>query len=74
MSAPAQIDDYAGASLGLVRRVAASLLTRAPGTVGIKGKRLHAALDASYLSPVRRRFKGDLDALAPGATNESHRA
>jgi predicted transposase YbfD/YdcC len=36
----------AGANLGLVRRIAASLLKQAPGRGSIKGKRLRAALDA----------------------------
>jgi predicted transposase YbfD/YdcC len=42
----------AGANLGLVRRVATSLLKQAPGKGSIKGKRLHAALDDNYLSQI----------------------
>ena len=49
----------AGANLGLVRRVAASLLKQAPGQGSIKGRRLHAALDDNYLSQVLQGFKGN---------------
>jgi predicted transposase YbfD/YdcC len=49
----------AGANLGLVRRVAASLLKQAPGKGSIKGKRLHAALDDNYPSQVLQRFQGN---------------
>jgi predicted transposase YbfD/YdcC len=49
----------AGANLGLVRRVAASLLKQAPGKGGIKGKRLHAALDDNYLSQVLQGLQGN---------------
>jgi predicted transposase YbfD/YdcC len=40
---------HAGANLGLIRRVAASLLQQDPGKGSIKAKRLSAALDESYL-------------------------
>ncbi|MDG3004254.1 ISAs1 family transposase [Paludisphaera mucosa] len=40
---------HAGANLGLIRRVAASLLQQDPGRGSIKAKRLSAALDESYL-------------------------
>lgn len=43
---------HAGANLGVVRRVAASLLKQAPGNGSIKAKRLHAALDDGYLTQV----------------------
>jgi hypothetical protein len=48
-----------GANLGLVRRVAASLLKQAPDKGGVKGKRLHAALDDNYLSQVLQGFQGN---------------
>ncbi len=47
----------AGANLGLVRRVAASLLKQVPGKGSIKGKRLHAALDDNYLWQVLQGFQ-----------------
>lgn len=47
----------AGVNLGLVRRVAASLLKQAPGRGSIKAKRLHAALDDNYLSQVLQGFQ-----------------
>jgi predicted transposase YbfD/YdcC len=50
---------HAGANLGLVRRVAASLPKQAPGKESIKGKRLHAALDDQYLFQVLQGFKGN---------------
>jgi predicted transposase YbfD/YdcC len=40
---------HAGANLGLIRRVAASLLQQDPGKGSIKAKRLGAALDEGYL-------------------------
>ncbi len=40
---------HAGENLGLVRRVAASLLQQDPGRGSIKAKRLGAALDENYL-------------------------
>jgi len=43
---------HAGANLGLLRRVAVSLLTRAPGKRSIKGKRLKAGWDDDYLLQV----------------------
>jgi predicted transposase YbfD/YdcC len=49
----------AGANLGLVRRVAASLLRQVPGKESIKGKRLHAALDDNYLFQVLQGFQGN---------------
>jgi predicted transposase YbfD/YdcC len=49
----------AGANLGLVRRVAASLLKRAPAKGSIKAKRLNAALDDSYLLSVLQGSQGD---------------
>ena len=49
-------DRNAGANLGLVRRVAASLLKQDPGRGSIKAKRLTAALDEQYLERVLRGF------------------
>jgi predicted transposase YbfD/YdcC len=49
----------AGANLGLVRRVAASLLKQVPGRGSIKGKRFHAALDDDYLAQVLQGFQGN---------------
>ena len=49
-------DRNAGANLGLVRRVAASLLKQDPGRGSIKAKRLTAALDEQYLEHVLRGF------------------
>lgn len=40
---------HAGVNLGLIRRVAASLLQQDPGKGSIKAKRLSAALDEGYL-------------------------
>jgi predicted transposase YbfD/YdcC len=42
-------DTNAGANLGVVRRVAASLLKQDPGRGSIKAKRLNAALEEDYL-------------------------
>ena len=50
---------HAGANLGLVRRVAASLLKRDPGPGSIKAKRLNAALDENYLLQVLQGFPQD---------------
>jgi predicted transposase YbfD/YdcC len=50
---------HAGANLGLVRRVAASLLKQDPGKGSIKGKRLKAAWDDEYLTQVLQGFTGD---------------
>ena len=50
---------HAGANLGLVRRVAASLLKQDPGKGSIKGKRLRAAWDDDYLTQVLQGFTGD---------------
>jgi predicted transposase YbfD/YdcC len=52
-------DRNAGANLGLVRRIAASLLKRAPAKGSIKAKRLNAALDDSYLLQVLQGSQGD---------------
>jgi predicted transposase YbfD/YdcC len=48
---------HAGANLGLVRRVAVSLLQQDPGPGSIKAKRLSAALDEDYLTQVLQGFK-----------------
>jgi predicted transposase YbfD/YdcC len=50
---------HAGANLGLVRRVAASLLQQDPGKGSIKAKRLNAALDEKYLELVLQGFKAN---------------
>jgi predicted transposase YbfD/YdcC len=50
---------HAGANLGLVRRVATSLLKQDPGKGSIKGKRLRAAWDDQYLGQVLRGFTAD---------------
>src|SRR5579885_2257264 len=50
---------HAGANLGLVRRVAASLLKQDPGKGSIKAKRLRAALDEHYLTQVLHGFTED---------------
>jgi predicted transposase YbfD/YdcC len=50
---------HAGANLGLVRRVAASLLKQDPQKGSIKRKRLTAALDENYLAQVLQGFKGN---------------
>jgi predicted transposase YbfD/YdcC len=47
----------AGANLGVVRRVAASLLKQDRGRGSIKAKRLNAALDHEYLERVLQGFK-----------------
>jgi predicted transposase YbfD/YdcC len=52
-------DANAGANLGVVRRVAASLLKQDPGKGSIKAKRLTAALDEKYLERVLRGFKAN---------------
>jgi predicted transposase YbfD/YdcC len=52
-------DKNAGANLGLVRRLAASLLKRAPDKGSIRAKRLNAALDDNYLLTVLQGFQGD---------------
>ncbi len=51
-------DTNAGANLGVVRRVAASLLKQDTAKGSIKAKRLHAALDAKYLERVLQGFQG----------------
>jgi predicted transposase YbfD/YdcC len=50
-------DTNAGANLGVVRRVAASLLKQDPGKGSIHAKRLNAALDEKYLERVLQGFK-----------------
>lgn len=50
---------HAGANLGLVRRVAASLLKQDPGRGSIKTKRLKAALDEDYLEQILQGFVED---------------
>lgn len=50
---------HAGANLGLVRRVAASLLQQDPDKGGVKAKRLRAALDERYLTQVLQGFAED---------------
>lgn len=50
-------DTNAGSNLGVVRRVAASLLKQDPGRGSTKAKRLSAALDEKYLERVLRGFK-----------------
>jgi predicted transposase YbfD/YdcC len=50
---------HAGANLGLIRRVAASLLRQDPGKGSIRAKRLSAALDENYLLRVLRGFTAD---------------
>ena len=50
-------DTNAGANLGVVRRVAASLLKQDQGKGSIKAKRLNAALDEKYLLRALQGFK-----------------
>jgi predicted transposase YbfD/YdcC len=52
-------DTNAGANLGVIRRVAASLLKQDPSKGSIKAKRLGAALDEKYLERVLRGFKAN---------------
>lgn len=52
-------DTTAGANLGMVRRVAASLLKQDPGRGSIHTKRLNAALDEKYLERVLRGFQAN---------------
>lgn len=47
---------HAGANLGLIRRVAASLLKQDPAKGSIKAKRLSAALDENYLKRALQGF------------------
>jgi predicted transposase YbfD/YdcC len=49
-------DRNAGANLGLVRRVAASLLKQSPDKGSIHAKRLNAALDERYLERILQGF------------------
>jgi predicted transposase YbfD/YdcC len=53
---------HAGANLGLLRRIAASLLKRAPGKRSIRGKRLRAGWDDEFLLQVLQGLDEDLDA------------
>jgi predicted transposase YbfD/YdcC len=48
---------HGGENLGLIRRVAASLLRRDPGKGSIKAKRLNAAWDDGYLMQILQNFK-----------------
>lgn len=50
-------DTNAGANLGLIRRVAVSLLKQDTAKGSIKAKRLNAALDTKYLERVLQGFK-----------------
>jgi len=50
---------HAGANLGLIRRVAASLLQQDPGKGSIKAKGLNAALDDNYMARALRGFIAD---------------
>jgi predicted transposase YbfD/YdcC len=50
---------HAGTNLGLVRRVAASLLKQDPAKGSIKGKRFKAALDEDFLVQVLQGFMQD---------------
>jgi predicted transposase YbfD/YdcC len=50
---------HAGANLGWLRRVALSLLKRAPGKGSIKGKRLKAGWDEAFLTSVLREITKD---------------
>lgn len=52
-------DTNAGANLGVVRRVAASLLKQDTSRGSIKAKRLNAAWDDKYLQRVLQGFKAD---------------
>jgi predicted transposase YbfD/YdcC len=52
-------DTNAGANLGMIRRVAASLLKQDGAKGSIKAKRLSAALDTQYLERVLHGFKAD---------------
>jgi predicted transposase YbfD/YdcC len=52
-------DTNAGANLGIVRRVAASLLKQDKAKGSIKAKRLSAALDPKYLERVLQGFQAD---------------
>jgi hypothetical protein len=47
---------HAGANLGLIRRVAASMLQQDPGRGSIKAKRFNAALDDGYMLRALRGF------------------
>ncbi len=50
---------HAGANLGLIRRMAVSLLKQDPAKGGIKAKRLSAALDEEYMAQVLHGFTTD---------------
>jgi predicted transposase YbfD/YdcC len=51
-------DKNAGANLGLIRRLAASLLKQTTDKASIRAKRLHAALDEEYLLKALQGFQG----------------
>jgi predicted transposase YbfD/YdcC len=50
---------HAGENLGLLRRVATSLLKRSPGTRSIKGKRLKAGWDDKFLLQILQGIKAN---------------
>ena len=50
---------HAGTNLGLIRRVAVSLLRQDPAKGSVRAKRLGAALDDGYLMRVLQGFKGN---------------
>jgi predicted transposase YbfD/YdcC len=50
---------HAGTNLGLIRRVALSLLKQDPGRGSLKARRLNAAWDDDYMARVLRGFTGD---------------
>jgi predicted transposase YbfD/YdcC len=52
-------DKNAGANLGLIRRLAASLLRQTTDKASIHAKRLHAALDEEYLLKALQGFQGN---------------
>ena len=52
-------DTNAGANLGVVRRVAASVLKQDKGNGSIKAKRLNAGWDNNYLLQVLQGFKAN---------------
>ncbi len=49
----------AGAKLGLVRRIAASVLKQVPAQASIKARRFQAALDEEFLLRVLQGFQGE---------------
>lgn len=60
-------DTNAGANLGVIRRVATSLLKQDSGKGSIKAKRFNAALDHNYLRQVLQGFT-ELEALTLGVS------